>query len=148
MPLIRKTDALEALQALDRADKIAKKNRLEREAFEVSDQNREESQKFDQEHGLVGATIDERIRYIKEKVLTAPRGHLFSNLAPQGRRGLGAAPKRAPRKTHGHQSCSVCRETCFRLYDTTRSTAQKITWIDRVKCVKCGLEQPLKKEES
>ncbi len=144
MALYRKSDTNEALEALNRADKIAKQNRLEDEALQVSEYEKEESRKFDEEHGLVGATVDERIKYIQEKVLTAPQGHVLSNLTPQ-RRGLGAAPQRAPRKNHGHQQCSVCRESCFRLYNKTRSTAQKITWIDRVKCVKCGLEQPLKK---
>ncbi|MCH7543671.1 MAG: hypothetical protein IIB65_08540 [Proteobacteria bacterium] len=36
----------------------------------------------------------------------------------------------------------------YQRWATQKSTAQEIIWIDRVKCVKCGLEQPLKKEES
>lgn len=145
MSLYRKNATNEALEALDRADKIAEQNRLDQEALQVSEQEEEESRKFDEEHGLTNATVAERIKYIQEKILTAPKGHILSTLAPQGR-GLGEAIKTAPPKTHGHQQCSVCQESCFRLYDKNRSTTQKITWIDRVKCVRCGLEQPIKKE--
>ena len=147
MSLYRKTAAREALVALERSDRIAKKNRLEREDLEIEKEKKAEARKFDEAHGLVGASVSKRIRYIQDRILAAPQGHILSTLSPRGR-GLGAAPKRAPRKTHGHQQCSQCQGSCVRLYDTTRSTAQKIIWIDRMKCIKCGLEQPLKKEES
>ena len=147
MSLYRRTGALDALNALDRADKIAEQSRLEKEASVVSDKDREESRKFDEEHGLTNATIAERIKYVQEKILTTTRGHLLSNLAPVGE-GIGAAEKKASPKTHGHQECVTCREACVRLYDKTRSTAQEIIWIDRVKCIHCGLEQPFKKELS
>ena len=144
--LYRKNAAGEALAALEKCDKIAKKNRLDREDLEIEKKKKAEARKFDKAHGLVGASVSKRIRFIQDTVLKTPEGHILSTLSPRGR-GLGATPKRSPRKTHGHQQCSQCQGTCVRLYDTTRSTAQKIIWIFRVKCIKCGLEQPLKKEE-
>lgn len=145
---MRKTGALEALRALERADEFARENRKKQEALQRSEKEREESRKFDEKHGLVGASVSERIRYVQEKILKTPQGHLLSSVAPQGR-GLGAAPKKAPPKTHGHQQCSLCRETCVQMYDEQEyKTNKSLTWIDRVKCIKCGLEQPLRKEET
>jgi len=83
MSLYRKGEAKKALDALDQADKNARRRRLKAEEEIVSEKQKKETTAYAKKHGIKNSK--DWIDHIKTKILkTDGTGHLLSPLSRNG----------------------------------------------------------------